>query len=95
MWFVAILFVPIILLFLFILISPLFQRRPKKQYETTITRYEEPVSRYETYTPSKQKLSAEVSDSLHREVKQYCSQHHITMSELVRRAVTDYMNTHS
>lgn len=39
------------------------------------------------------KIGAEVSCDFHDEVKQYCSNHQMTISDLIRMSVRSYMDT--
>ncbi|HIX14220.1 MAG TPA: hypothetical protein H9740_00585 [Candidatus Hungatella pullicola] len=43
---------------------------------------------------SKPKISAELSSSFYQEVRNYCDKNSLSASELIRRAVKEYMNTH-
>lgn len=48
---------------------------------------------YGSQTNSRPKISAEVSDSMHSQIKRYCSSHSMTISDLVRKSVKDYMDS--
>lgn len=39
------------------------------------------------------KIGADVSNLFYDEVKQYCRKHHMTISDLIRKAVRAYMDT--
>lgn len=39
------------------------------------------------------KISAEVDDKLYREAKSYCDTHHLTMSDLIRKAIKEYIDS--
>lgn len=71
------------------LISTFSSSKPTQTY----TYYEEPEYTSKS-TTSKPKISAEVSESLSSEVRSYCNRNSITTSELIRRAVREYMDRH-
>ena len=52
----------------------------------------------ETYMPEsindRPKIGAEVSASFYNEVKEYCSKHSMTISDLIRSSVKNYMDMH-
>lgn len=44
-------------------------------------------------TRDKPKIGAEVSYAFYDEMKEYCSQHNLSLSDLIRNAVRNYMDT--
>lgn len=77
---VAIIFIPIA----FVLIS---QRSSKG----SPTSYYASTAEDDIRTPSRTRLSADVSKQLRSDIDDYCSRHSITISELIRRAIESYI----
>lgn len=71
------------------LISNYSSSKPTQTY----TYYEEPEYTIRS-TTSKPKISAEISESLSTEVRSYCNRNSMSTSELIRRAVREYMDNH-
>lgn len=76
-------FVFFILLFLFIIFCFLMSLRKPP---------EEEIELFSTDNPH-YKIGAEVSYYFYDEVKQYCSNHRMTISDLIRISVRSYMDT--
>jgi len=71
----------VFLVIFFIIISP-----KRKNYDTPTYYYED------NSTSSSPKLSATVSKDFHAEVQRYCRTHNMTISDLVRKSVNQYMS---
>lgn len=76
-----IVFAVIIIIFIANIISS--SRKSSNSYES-----------YETSGICKPKIGTEVSEYFYDEVKQYCRKHHMTISDLIRKAVRAYMDEH-
>lgn len=91
MWIIMLILLPTIgMIFFFIgsAIHSAIQDHKARKYATD----------WEFYPPqannAKPKIGAEVSPSMHNEIKQYCQRHGISISDLIRTAVKAYMDSH-
>ena len=75
---------------LILLICLFFQSRKSTPPDTST--YTPPSYLQEETIARRPKISAEVSDDFYYAVKQYCSDHSITTSALIRTAVSEYMS---
>lgn len=66
-------------------------RSNKSSYDTDTTYEYQPL---EDVRPLNRpaKISAEITDVLDNRVRTYCSKHSLSISDLIRKAVTDYMD---
>lgn len=78
----------IVIVFLLLVISKPSKHSPPPRYEHSA----EEVYRVPSSRP---KISAEVSEQLRSEVEEYCAQHSMTISDLVRRAIEAYIGSDS
>lgn len=62
-----------------------------KHYSDNQTVVSHSVTKYQE-KPSKPKISAEINDSLNKEIQEYCSKNSLSVSELIRRSVKHYIN---
>lgn len=75
---------------LILLICLFFQSRKSAPPDTST--YTPPSYLQEETIAQRPKISAEVSDDFYYAVKQYCSDHSMTTSVLIRTAVSEYMS---
>ena len=71
-----------------IIILILCSRSSKSEYT-----YEyKPAEEEEYHVKRTPKISAEITETLDNRVRNYCSNHSLSISDLIRKAVTDYMD---
>lgn len=77
--------------FIGIIVLVLYAHAFDKDKSQTYYDYEQYDSRRTYYKP---KIGAEVSDDLHEKATSFCKKNSMTMSDLIRKSITEYMDSH-
>lgn len=77
--------------FIGIIVLVLYAHAFDKDKSQTYYDYEQNDSRRTYYKP---KIGAEVSDDLHEKATSFCKKNSMTMSDLIRKSITEYMDSH-
>ena len=81
----------IVAIVFFALLGPLANQQ-NQSYKSSNTYV--PEDSYSSSSNNRPKISAEVSDSLYDDVRSYCAQNYMSISELMRISVRTYMDEH-